>query len=235
MSSLPTPVSPSMSTVTRVSTTLSSCSTSARIGAAVADDLLRPPLPPVRRDSSRPLRNAFSFLSRSSAARRRLHEARVGDRERGVVREHRAHVEVAAREDAGALAVVDLEDAEDLLAAARAARRASMRICAPIIDSVCADLARRVGGDDRGALAHHLAEDAARDGDGLASRGPCCPRTRVDDRDVAGDAPCPRPRRRRGGRPSRGSRRDERERARRRSRRAPRSDRPRAPMRFCAS
>ena len=40
MSSLPTPVSPSMSTVTRVSTTLSSCSKSALIAAALPDDLL---------------------------------------------------------------------------------------------------------------------------------------------------------------------------------------------------
>ena len=175
MSSLPTPVSPSMSTVTRVSTTLPSWSKSARIAADCADDLLLA-LADAPRLLAR-LEERVLLLEPLLGRAQPLHEARVGDGERRVVREDRAHVEVGAREDAGALAVVHLQHAEDLLALPerhaehaadlRAHQRLGLR-----------HLARRVGGDDRGALAHDLAEDAARDRDGLRRR-PRCPRTRV--------------------------------------------------------
>ncbi len=51
-------------------------------------------------------------------------------------------------------------------------------------------LGGRVRGEDRGALAHDLAEDAARDGDGLL-RGPLLPAHARDDRDVADRALAP--------------------------------------------
>jgi hypothetical protein len=93
------------------------------------------------------------------------HEARVGHGERGVVREHRHHLEVRGREDARALAVVELQDAQDVLAAPerhgerRADRRAHHRLGVR-------DLGRRVRRDDRRALRHDLAEHAPRDRDG---------------------------------------------------------------------
>src|ERR1019366_9196741 len=84
-----------------------------------------------------------------------------------------AHVEIRAREDSGALAVVQLQDAEDLFALAAASPeghaddaadlRAHERFGVPDLDG-------RVGRDDRRSLVNHLAEDAAGDGDGGDAR-----------------------------------------------------------------
>ena len=65
-----------------------------------------------------------------------LDEPRVGDGERRVVREHGAHVEVRAREDAGALAVVHLKTPR-ISSPFHSGTPMTLRICAPMSDSGC--------------------------------------------------------------------------------------------------
>ena len=178
------PVSPSMRTVTRVSTTFSSCWSSACIGALWPMISGPPParLPP-RRSCSLPLRNAFSFLRRSSAARRRLTRRAFATASDALC----ASTTMISRSplvSTPGFAVVDLDDAEDLLALperdaeGRADLRAHERLALP-------DLGRRVGGEDGGALLHDLAEDAARDRDRRARRRVLAAHAR-HHRDVAG-------------------------------------------------
>ena len=114
MSSLPTPVSPSMRTVTRVSTTFAELVEQRAHRRAAADDLLLA-LADAPRLFAR-LEERVLLLEPLVGGAQALHQPRVGDGERRVVREHGAHVEVRAGEDARALAVVHLEHAEDLLA-----------------------------------------------------------------------------------------------------------------------
>jgi hypothetical protein len=69
------------------------------------------------------------FLETLLGGTQALRDARVRDGERRVLREDRRRIEVVAREDAGGFAVVDLDDAEDLVALRErdAERRADLR------------------------------------------------------------------------------------------------------------
>jgi hypothetical protein len=122
------------------------------------------PLPPRAPRLFAALEERVLFLEPVFCVLEASHEARVGDRERHVVREHRQDLEVAGGEDARVGAVVDLEDAEDVVALPErdahggADLRAHERLA-------LAHLARRVGREHGGALGHDLAVDAARDRD----------------------------------------------------------------------
>ncbi len=78
-----------------MSTTLASCSKSARIAGALADDLLLALADPTRLLAR--LEERVLLLEALLGGAQALHEARVGDGERRVVGEHRADVEVGAR------------------------------------------------------------------------------------------------------------------------------------------
>ncbi len=129
-----------------------------RHGLALPEDWARVGLPLLFAALQEGVLFVEAFLGRGQA----VDEPRAGDRERRVGREHGQDFDVFLVQHRRRVAVVDLQDAEDVVPfpegdADRAADgRAHERLALP-------DVARGVGGQHRCALADHFAKDAARE------------------------------------------------------------------------
>jgi hypothetical protein len=167
---LPVPVSPSISTLTRVSTTFAILSKSGSHRARVADDPLELLLRALLEEG----------VLRAGAHLRQLHlpvEPRVVHRQARLLAHQHQQVEVAVFEHPGLRAVVHLQHPEDLLAPPERHPHRGQDL-RPHDARGLAHLAHRVGGQHRRALLDHLAHDALGDGHRLAALVPR-PRTRV--------------------------------------------------------
>jgi hypothetical protein len=100
-----------------------------------------------------------------------LDELAALDGERGIGREHGENLDVVLAQHRRRVTIVDLDDAENGVPLPQrdpdgaADRGAHERLA-------LTDVARRVGGENRGALAYHLAKDAARNGHRAGRRDP---------------------------------------------------------------